>query len=237
MTTVCINTLNEHPDYLCQAIESYLRQTSPVHIILSTVERDRSVPFVRENFPSVQVLEFPVRDHPISHGIKSPVGSYLQINYALEHLRGDWFCFASSNDTAHPDKIRMEIASCLDNNKEICYSAFNEVTEDGEYLRTLKFGKYSYDRHLQGNFVSDCALVSRRVIDKYAPFRVTMKNYAYWDFWLRVYKGEGDIFCYNPLPTWNYRQSSESMHIKRMKSPDEVAKNNQDREFMLSFHR
>lgn len=233
MTTIVMNTLNEHPDYLCQAIESYINQTSPVHIILSTVQGDRSVPFVRENFPAVQVLEYPAKDHPA----KSPVGSYLQINNALPHLRGDWYCFASSNDFAHPDKIRMEIACCLDNKKEVAYSAFNEVDENGQYLRTQKFGKYNHDRHLAGNFVSDCALVSRRLIDKYAPFRITMKNYAYWDLWLRIYKGEGDVFVYNPTPTWNYRQSSESMHIKRMKSPDEVAKNNQDREFMLNCHR
>lgn len=229
-----MNTFKEDQNYLKQAIESYLNQNHvEVQLIISTVENDTNIPFILSNYPNVEIAILPKDQHPG----KSPKASFIQLNNALPLIRGEWFCFASSNDYAQPDKLISEIHACRYNNKEVCYSAFTLVDENGEFISVRKFHPYSFNKHLQGNFVSDCALISKRLVDQYLPFNVDLNNYAYWDLWLRIFEGEGDVFTYKDLPTWNYRQDSNSMHIKRRSNKQQQLKADQDRERMLSIHK
>lgn len=228
-----MNTFNERLPYLKEAIDSYLNQRHvDVQLIVSTVEGDHSIKFIKSNYAEVDLVVLPKTQHPG----KSPKASFIQLNNALPYIKGDWFCFASSNDFADPDKLINEIHACKYNGKEVCYSSFNLVDENGTYISRRRFHPYDYSKHLQGNFVSDCALISRRLVDKYLPFNIDLNNYAYWDLWLRIYEGEGNVFVYNHNSTWNYRQDSESMHIKRRSSKLQQMKANQDRERMLSLH-
>lgn len=226
LTSVIINTYHEKPEYLKQAIQSYLSQTMPVEIIVSAVNNDPNIPLIQK-YPVKLILKPPHE--------KSPSGAYEQINNALPHLTGDWLCYASSNDYAEPHKIEREILTCQSQGKEVCYSNFNEITEDGMYVLTRSFPEYDHAKHLEGNFVSDCSLMSRRLVNKYLPFDLSMKNYAYWDLWLRIYKGEGDVFCYLPHATWNYRRCSDSMHSTR--TAEQQLDHDRDREMMLNKHR
>lgn len=233
VTSVIINTYHEKPGYLYKAIESYVNQTMPVEIIISAVNNDPNIPMIQKYANMIKDIPFKLILKPPHE--KSPSGVYEQINNALPHLTGDWLCYASSNDYAEPDKIEREILWCQQYGKEVCYSEINEVTEDGQYILTRRFHRYIHERHLIENFVSDCSLLSRRLVDKYLPFRVEMKNYAYWDLWLRIYKGEGDVFCYLPHATWNYRRCSDSMHSTR--TAEQQEQHDRDREMMLNKHR
>lgn len=224
--SVIMNTFNEEREVLAAAINSYLCQEGcEIELIISTIEGDENIDFVLANYPAT-VVWMKKEDHPG----KSPLGSFMQLNNALPYITGEWFCFASSNDVAFPRKIITEIECCIQNGKEVCYSSY---TMSGKPVR---FHDYDFKKHLNGNFVSDCALVSERLVDKYLPFKTEYKNYAYWDLWLRIYEGEGNVFHYNPQPTWNYKQDPESMHIKRRGNPELVAEAQKDREYMLSFH-
>jgi hypothetical protein len=74
-------------------------------------------------------------------------------------------------------------------------------------------------------------------LKKYAPFSEKWGNFAYWDLWLRIYQGEGDVFIYNPQPTWNYCLSPNSLHIKRQKETPEFMKQYNEQKFcMLTSH-
>lgn len=238
MVSVIMNSLNEERHFLEYAINSYLYQDYPVELILSMVEGDKNIDYVDRTFPTVKIVTMPREKHPISKGIKSPVGSYMQLNNALGHMDklSAYFCFASSNDIAYPHKLSIEV-SMLSAEKKVCYSAFNGITTLGKFIKTVSFHDYDHDKHLNRNFVSDCALMKRSLIEKYRPFREELKNYAYWDLWLRIYEGEGNVFVYNDIPTWGYRQNAEAMHTLRKKSPEQVAQDDKDREFMLSLHR
>ena len=162
----------------------------------------------------------------------------MQLNNAFPHITGDWFTFASSNDIAIQTKLIQEVEMCLNNGKkEVCYSSFHLIDEIGNLIRTQLFFPYNYDKHLIGNFVSDCALISKRLVDEYLPFKVDLNNYAYWDLWLRIYEGEGNVFIYNKTPTWGYRQIETSMHIDRQKSELKLAEAKRDKEIMLNLHR
>ncbi len=58
-----------------------------------------------------------------------------------------------------------------------------------------------------------------------------------YDFWLRVYEAEGDVFVYNPEPTFYYRQTDDSKHIKRKKNREEYLSNRRLREELQEYHR
>lgn len=217
MVTVIINTYNEDPKVLQRAIESYRNQDykGGIQIIISTVEGD---PCIGDPlFKDCLTFVLPLADHPG----KSPAGAYAQINGALNFIHPDsqWLCYASGNDYAKPNKITSEIATCLTHQREVCYSAFTKVEPDGKKIADVLFHQYDYKRHLQGNFVSDCSLISRRLVDKYLPYRIEFGNFAHWDSWLRMYEGEGDVFVYNHVPTWNYVQNPSDMHNLRNSDP------------------
>jgi hypothetical protein len=229
-----MNTVNEDPAILKREITGYLSQKGvKVQLIISTIEGDPSVDLVKSAFKNVDVAIMPASSHPG----KCPRGSFLQLNNALRIIRGDWFTFASSNDRVYPGKLKSEVDCCLSYSKEVCYSAYNVEDATNRVIRYQPFHEYRYDRHLQGNFVSDCSLISRRLVDKYLPFRDDLNNYAYWDLWLRIYEGEGDVFVYNSLPTWGYVQHTNGMHILRQKSAEQIRQADADRQRMLSLHR
>lgn len=178
----------------------------------------------------------PRAEHPYGHGGKSPRGSFLQLNNALPHITGDWFTFASGNDYSYPFKLETERRMCIAQRKEVCYSAYDYEYEDGSH-KSQFFYEYDREKHWHGNFVADCSIISRRLVDKYLPFRTELNNYAYWDLWLRIYKGEGNVFAYNPVPTWAYIQDRSSMHVQRWADPVKMREAEADKNRMLNLHR
>lgn len=232
-----MNTVNEDRKYLDLAIESYLNQKGcEVELIISTLEGDPNLQHIKEKYPSCVIVTLPIKGHPIEHGLKNPVGSFMQLNNALPHITGDWFCFASANDVAFINKLELELSRCKETGAEVCYSSFDLVNEQGEKISTQRFHDYYIGKHLKGNFVSDCALISKRLVDKYLPFNLSLNNYAYWDLWLRIYEGEGNVFTYNSTPTWGYRQNSDSMHLSRQKDPIKLKQAKIDKRRMLALH-
>jgi len=223
--TVIINTVNENPRYLLEAIKSYESQVGVlVQIIISTIVGDPSVKVAGERGHKIVVSPKP--------------GIYPQLNTAIKHIKADWYCYASGNDVAHPRKLILEVGECLKYSKKVCYSAFYITDNNLTVTGTRTFYSYSYKKHLNiGNFVSDCAMMSREIIDKYGPFAFRWGNAAYYDLWLRVYEGEGNVFCYNPVPTWYYRICHNSQHVVRGKNKSKKQANNALKAKMLVHRR
>jgi len=223
--TVIMNTYNEDIAYLRMAIASYKAQKGvDIQLIISTVEDDRNMAFLKEQ---AEVAIMRKQDH---RG-KSPEGSFQQLNNAISKIKTPWVCFASSNDKALNDKLLKEITFCRKHRKKICYSDFYYGNNVLKTTGRVNLGNYNYAKHKQGNFVSDCALVSTRLFKKYTPFNWReFGNFSYWDLWLRIYRGEGNVFGYLDSPTWIYRAGG--MHTQRRPSnyPAQRAR-------MLSTHR
>lgn len=217
--TILINTFNERPDWLCLAIESYLANDVPKQIIVSTLETDKNLSLLKNYGDKIEIHLSDISKHP-GRGVD---GIYYQINNALPKIQGEWFTYFSSNDKALPDKLKNEITACESNNKLVCYSDFYEMSGDGIVGNKRIFHDYDYQRHLRGNFVSDCSLVHSSLIKKYAPFRNNeFGNYAHWDFWLRVFEGEGNVFYYMKTPTFLYRLNIDSQHLQRRNNPEQL---------------
>jgi len=239
--SVIMTSYNEVPAYLHTAIESYLTQQGvSMQLILSLVEGDKNIPAILKNFKDkLELVVVPKSEHPG----RSPLGSFFQLNYALNKISGEWFSFASSNDYAYPTKFIQEIYYCMISKKKVCYSAFdylfhkNKLLQKKTITQTQLFHEYDFEKHKTINFVSDCALLSMELGKKYFPFDLSFINYGFWDLWLRIYEGEGNVFCYNSTPTWLYRQLKTSMHIEREKNPKIKEQFLKDKERMLSTHR
>lgn len=221
--SVIINTYRNSDNNLEEAIKSYLNQHGVnMQLIISTVKGDSSIKLAEK-----YNLECCISDKP---------GIYEQLNKALSLIKNDYFAYASGNDVAYPNKMFDEIDHCVKANKMVCYSGFDYANADLKVYATKIFHDYNYERHLKGNFVNDCATIHKSMLDKYAPFKLEFKNHAYWDFWLRIFEGEGNVFVYNPNPTWIYRVSNKSSHVIRSKDEKKIQENNESRIKMLSTH-
>jgi len=231
--SVIMNCIDENPQYFKEAVESILNQKDvSVHLILSTVEGDISIEWIKEYKGDIFVSAFPLKDHPG----RSPEGSFAQLNYALQYVKHDWLCFCSSNDTIFDSKFADEIHCAESENKLMCYSNLHITDKDLNVTSTTAYGSFTRARHLQNNFMPDQSTINFKKLKKYLPFSVEWYNCGFWDFWMRVYEGEGDVFAYNPKPERYYRQLSNSMHIERNKNPEKVAMYKQQRALMLNTH-
>lgn len=223
--TVIINTINEDENVLNKCVDSYKNQFKQV--IISTIEGDSSI----GKYKGVEYAIVLKKDHVG----KSASGAYQQINNALKLFNTDYLCYASGNDYAEPDKAVREIKALKQSRKKVCYSAFWNVKNGNK--SNQPFPEYDYKMHLKNNFVSDCSMITREIVEKYLPYKIEFRNFAHWDSWLRIFEGEGDVFVYNPIPTWNYVWNDNDMSKERMRDPEKIKRNLEDRELMLKTHR
>ena len=125
-----------------QAVESYLNQEGcKIQLIVSTVKGDDSLKTLA--------------GHRIKFAIQERPSIYQQLNNATSLIKHDWWCYMSGNGVALPTKVKTEIDLCIREKKRICYSAYNIVDSDLNFVRIAEFEKiYSFERNLEGNFVS-----------------------------------------------------------------------------------
>ena len=140
----------------------------------------------------------------------------------------------SGNDIAYPNKLRSEIETCIKNNAKICYSGFDRYDVSSGKKKSMRFKKYSFKAHLEGNYVTDVATMHKSVSDEYGPFSAEVDNMGYWEFWLRVGQEHPEYFVYNPASTFKYIVSEDSRHVKRKSDPEWVKREFEDRVRMLS---
>jgi hypothetical protein len=232
--SVVMNQLLEPWEVLKKGINHVLAQEGcDIQLIISSRERDSNIKLISIHYPQVEQAILVDSGLPL---VKSPFGSFSQLNNALPLVKGDWFSFIGGDDFVYPYKYQMEINQCLAQGKEICYSACDLVTPLGKIIKYYPLIPYDRKRHNETNFVADYSTISRRLFNKYLPFKVEYNNYAFWDLWLRIYEGEGDVFTYNPAPILGYVQVDSSMHLIRAKSPSAIAEANHDRIRMFKAH-
>lgn len=231
-TTVTINTLNEHWDNLSRELTAWLKQADQV--IISTTDADKNIARIRAEFPSVDIVTMPHGDHP-GH---CPLGSFMQLNNSIPHIKGEWWCFASGNDYVYPNKLRDEVATAKRTAARVVYSDYNYTDENGNAKSRQRLAAYDPIAHEKRNIVPDCSLIHRSILDEFMPFRCDrFRNYSYWDLWLRVHEKYGRWeFAHCPTVTWGYRQGADDMHVKRTRSIEQQEQADNDRADMLESH-
>lgn len=216
---IIINTYKGDQKLLVEAVNSCLKQNDcNIKLIVSTVAGD----------PSIETL----KGFDLELVVSRVPSIYGQLNAATKKITEEWWCYMSGNDLAYPDKMRLEISKCIKNNAKICYSAY-DISNGGKKVRTQQFPEYSFEKNLEGNFITDVATMHKDVLDKYGPFSEDFDNLGYWDFWLRVGKDHPEYFIYNSIPTFLYKVSNESRHIIRSKDKEWKKRELEDRRVML----
>jgi arginine repressor len=224
VVSVIMNTFQENPKYLKEAVDSYLKQEKVnIHLIVSTIEGDFSISFLKreysnyirelneKKYPKIDICISLKKEHP-GKGVK---GIYYQLNKATKYLEGEWFSYASSNDVAVPNKLQMEIDLCNKSKKSVCYSNFTKTNAFLKNMKSVKFKNPSYLDLLKGNYISDCSLIKTDVLKKFLPFNSKFYNTGYWELWLRIYNTLGNVFVHNPNIAFYYRITNQSEHMKR----------------------
>jgi len=200
--TVIVNSFGEKEVVFREAMQSILN-AMPSQVILSTVVGDECIGWISDSR-----IDVVISDEPSVYG---------QLNKAVPLVRMPYTCYASSNDIMCPHKLRDEVAILKEKDMGVCYSSFDKLYPDTGGKTVHISRGYSYSKHLRGSIVSDCAMVKTDILRKYYPFKEEYGNKAFYDFWLRVYEGEGDVFINNRNPTWCYVIHNDSSHIQRSK--------------------
>jgi hypothetical protein len=220
--TVIVNSYNESETLFRRSLNSIQNNKNiDLQIILSTVKNDLCVEWAKDYNIDVVINEQP--------------GIFQQINNTIKHIKGDYVTYSSSNDVMCDYKFKLESDILKRTNKMVCYSAYNKFNINGE-KKVQAFPHYDFNTHLKGNYVSDCAMVKSETFFKYTPFIINFGNHAYYDFWLRIFSGEGNVFVYNPIPTWEYLITENSSHFKRSKNELKKQQNENLRKIMLDTH-
>jgi hypothetical protein len=229
--TVIMNTFNERIDWLKASIAVVSPQVDM--LIVSVCEGDTNYEWLMKHTPDNVVVVV----LPYSQQLgKCPQQSFRQINNAIAHVDTKYVSWTSSDDLMSASKYQDELDLLVGFDKKVCYSDYYMTDENLSVTKRISLGKYDHARHLKGNFVSDLSLMETALLTKYGLQGDKFRNYAFWDMWLRIYEGEGDVFINNAEPTWYYRQDPESTHIKRQRSADMQAEADRDRAYMLSHH-
>lgn len=220
--SVIMNSYNESEELFKRSVENILKNKNvEVELIVSTVNGDRCLDWITDQRIKVAKLEKP--------------GIFEQINNATELITGDFVTYASSNDIMHDDKLFVESEILKNTKKKVCYSSFYKIDISGKNT-LVEFHDYNYEKHLTRNFVSDCSMVEGKVFKKYTPFKTKYGNHSFHDFWLRIFKHEGNVFTYNKIPTWTYVVTENSSHQKRLKDKEKYLQNEISRKKMISDH-
>ena len=233
--TIIMNTYKENKIFLKQAIDSYICQKDVnIQLIISTIENDSSISFIKENYEdsNIDLCISTLKEHP-GKGVK---GIYYQLNKATLMIKNDWFCYASSNDVALPDKLIKEITLCKKKKKYVCYSDYNTTNTNLNIIKKHKFPSFNYNTLLKENFINDCAMIRTDILKKFLPFDDTYYNCGYWNLWLRIYSKLGNVFIHNPNPGFLYRHEKTSTHILRNKNKNKQLMYQNEKLKMIKNH-
>lgn len=189
-----MNTYQENPQYLKDAVLSYMNQRNVnVQLIISTVEGDPSIKFVPKEFPEEKWQN----GSTIEFCIEKKGDAFSRFNKATELLKGEWFCYATSYDVAVITKLETEIRVCKKAKKAVCYSSYAITNDRLKHIKPTTFHQFSYQKLLKKNFISSSSLVRADVLRQFLPFSTEFRTCEFWDLWLRVYLRLGNVFVYS----------------------------------------
>jgi hypothetical protein len=232
--SVVMNTYKENSEYLLQAIDSYISQKNVnVQLIVSTLEGDPSISLIKKKYDrKVELCISTKKEHP-GKGVH---GIYYQLNKAMSLVKGDWFCYASSNDVAVLKKLNKEVQYCKNNNKQVCYSDYIITDKMLKIKKFVKFPEFNYSLLLKRNYINDCALVKTSLLKQFLPFDNTYLNCGFWNLWLRTYVKKGNVFIHCPYPGFFYRQEPNSTHLVRTKNKQKELNYKAEKKKMIKNH-
>jgi teichuronic acid biosynthesis glycosyltransferase TuaG len=152
LVSVIIPTYNQRPMYLKAAVLSALNQTVPTEVIVvddGTTDycirtpdeaaqgiggpSDRSKPerMRKEDFSITLPPQVKLIRHDTNRGISAA------LNTGIAHMTTDYFCWLSSDDTFHPEKVQKQLNAMLASGAKASFTDYTVIDNTPE-----TFGKY-----------------------------------------------------------------------------------------------
>ena len=219
--TVLMNCYKENKRTFTNAINSiYNNKGVDINLVIATVEGDKCIKWCE--------------DYPIKVVVNKEAHIFKQFNSMLPYITGDFVTYASANDVMYSDKLYSECKYLERTAKGICYSDFHVINIEGKQS-TFISPAYSYDKNLEGSFITDCAMFRTDIFKTYMPLEIKWGNNAIWDMFLRIYEGSGNVFTHLNKVTWKYIKTADSGSEKRKLNPEKY-KANEELKSKLKIH-
>lgn len=180
LVSVIVPTYNR-PGFLCELLESLVRQTYRRLQIIVANDAGEPVDFVRELYPELDVT--------VIH-MERNAGHVHARNRALKEAWGEYVLLCDDDDLllpGHVERMLAELADC-----DMAYSdveIFDYVVEDGVRRAVNRFVfAYEHDPEAMrrfSTFVPSGCMYRRSMHDELGEFDTDMYHYWDWDFYLR----------------------------------------------------
>ena len=140
-------------------------------------------------------------------------GAATSRNKGIVAAKGDYIAFLDADDLWKPEKLEKQIAFMLIGNCDVCFSGYDLMDENGEYLkkRVKALEILSYNKLLKSNYIGNLTGVyNTRVLGKITAPK--LKKRQDWLLWLSAIKKSGKpaIGIQESLAYYRVRENSMS---------------------------
>lgn len=243
VSTIITTYKNTGPELRASLVSILHQEKVNQEIILVMVSDDPNldlikawIPVINKNAKLSQVILVKVAKE--RHPGRSPQGSFYQINEGLKHVTKSWIRWFSGDDILYPRSTFKQVTALQETGNLVSFGGYTIDYEERPDLglESVKFFPYSRKIHQSTNFVGDVSLWSAELLE-FTPFDwEKWGNYAFWDFWLRIYQAKGNVFHYTDEVLWRYIKRASSTHIKRRRSWDKTRDYSKQRKKLQRQH-
>lgn len=200
-------TCYNHQDYIEQCLRSIFAQTyrNIELLVLDDGSSDHSA----------QIIEAVLVDSPFPTRFESHenMGVVKTRNKALQQIQGAYFIFVDSDDFLDPDYIESFYTTMVQEEADIVYGDLYDPDKKEVYLKSRPYDKLAF---LTENFISNCSLIRRSVVDGiYYDEALNREKLEDYDFLLNLIINQGAKPVYDAKTKLNYRVFDKESISKR----------------------
>ena len=200
-------TCYNHQDYIEQCLRSIFEQTyrNIELLVLDDGSSDHSA----------QIIEAVLVDSPFPTRFESHenMGVVKTRNKALQQIQGAYFIFVDSDDFLDPDYIESFYTTMVQEEADIVYGDLYDPDKKEVYLKSRPYDKLAF---LTENFISNCSLIRRSVVDGiYYDEALNREKLEDYDFLLNLIINQGAKPVYDAKTKLNYRVFDKESISKR----------------------
>lgn len=200
-------TCYNHQDYIEQCLRSIFAQTyrNIELLVLDDGSSDHSA----------QIIEAVLVDSPFPKRFESHenMGVVKTRNKALQQIQGAYFIFVDSDDFLDPDYIESFYTTMVQEEADIVYGDLYDPDKKEVYLKSRPYDKLAF---LTENFISNCSLIRRSVVDGiYYDEALNREKLEDYDFLLNLIINQGAKPVYDAKTKLNYRVFDKESISKR----------------------
>jgi len=200
-------TCYNHQDYIEQCLRSIFAQIyrNIELLVLDDGSSDHSA----------QIIEAVLVDSPFPTRFESHenMGVVKTRNKALQQIQGAYFIFVDSDDFLDPDYIESFYTTMVQEEADIVYGDLYDPDKKEVYLKSRPYDKLAF---LTENFISNCSLIRRSVVDGiYYDEALNREKLEDYDFLLNLIINQGAKPVYDAKTKLNYRVFDKESISKR----------------------